>query len=313
MSKGCVCVVIRVGCCGFPVSMKKYFGRFGLVEVNRTFYEFLRLERVRGWRERAPEDFEFTVKAHQSITHRARMKANEASLEAFERMKEICRVLGAGVLVFQTPGSFGPERLGDVEEFFRGVERDGLVLVWETRGAAWERSDVRERLREVLEGVGVGHVVDPFRVLPVFVGDVVYFRLHGLGERLYYYQFSDGELRRLGEVVRRYDEQGKRVYVLFNNLAMFEDAFRFIRYLERGEFPRVTGGFVGLESVKSIVGKTRYPVSKSVLVKRVGWRLVEIEEGRQVRLADLLAELPSKTYRDAEELLSALKAVGKLV
>ena len=309
MSKGCVCVVIRVGCCGFPVSMKKYFGRFGLVEVNRTFYEFLRLERVRGWRERAPEDFEFTVKVHQSITHRARMKANEASLEAFERMKEICRVLGAGVLVFQTPGSFGPERLGDAEEFFRGVERDGLVLVWETRGAAWERSDVRDRLREVLEGVGVGHVVDPFRVLPVFVGEVVYFRLHGLGERLYYYQFSDGELRRLGEVVRRYDEQGRRVYVLFNNLAMFEDAGRFLEFLEKGRFPGLTGGRRGLDSVREVLERTRFPVSKSVLLRRVGWRLVVLEDGRQVRLGEFLEGLPSKSFGGVDEVLGLVEGL----
>ncbi len=40
-----------------------------------------------------------------------------------------------------------------------------------------------------------------------------------------------------------------------------------------------------------------------MLVKKVGWRLVEIEEGKQVRLADLLAELPSKTYKSADEIL----------
>jgi hypothetical protein len=44
-----------------------------------------------------------------------------------------------------------------------------------------------------------------------------------------------------------------------------------------------------------------------MLVKKVGWRLVEIEEGKQVRLAELLAELPSKTYKNAEELLNAFK------
>jgi hypothetical protein len=50
-----------------------------------------------------------------------------------------------------------------------------------------------------------------------------------------------------------------------------------------------------------------------MLVKKVGWRLVEIEEGRQVRLAELLAELPSKTYRSVDEVLGALRAAGKLV
>jgi hypothetical protein len=64
-----------------------------------------------------------------------------------------------------------------------------------------------------------------------------------------------------------------------------------------------------LESVKSVIAKTRYPAPKSILIKKVGWRLVEIEEGKQVRLAELLAELPSKTYKNPEELLNALKTL----
>ncbi|MEM3054965.1 MAG: hypothetical protein QXM52_04590, partial [Candidatus Bathyarchaeia archaeon] len=86
---------------------------------------------------------------------------------------------------------------------------------------------------------------------------------------------------------------------------------RFMEYLAKGKFPKITGS-VGLESIKSVVEKTRYPVPKSILIKKVGWRLVEVEEGKQVRLAELLAELPSKTFKNAEELLKELKTVKKL-
>jgi len=302
--------MIKVGCCGFAASMKRYFEAFGLVELNRTFYEYPRLETVEGWRERAPEAFEFTVKAHQDITHKAKMRLDEGCFKAFEHMKQICKILKARILLLQTPGSFRPERLSEAEKFFRSVDREGLTLVWETRGSEWEKPEVYERLSCVLSDVDVVHVTDPFRVLPAYTSQIAYFRLHGLGEELYYYQFADGELRRLGEIAKKFEAEGKTVYVLFNNLSMFEDGLRFMRYLASGEFPKVTGS-VGLESVKSVVGKTRFPAPKSVLVKRVGWRLVEIEEGRQVRLGELLAELPSKTYRDVDELLKALRAVGK--
>jgi uncharacterized protein YecE (DUF72 family) len=292
--------------------MKRYFENFGLVELNSTFYGYPRLETVSGWRERAPENFEFTVKAHQDISHKAKMRLDEMSREAFEAMKRICKTLGASILLIQTPGSFRPERLGEAEKFFRAVDRGGLTIVWETRGPGWEKPEVYERLGQVLGSLDVVHVTDPFRVLPAYTSHVAYFRLHGLGEELYYYQYTDEELRRLGEIAGRFEADCKIVYVLFNNLSMFEDGLRFVEYLVKGEFPKITGGFVGLESVKSVVGKTRYPAPKSVLVKRVGWRLVEVELGRQVRLGELLAELPSKTYRDAEEVLKALKAVGKL-
>jgi hypothetical protein len=119
------------------------------------------------------------------------------------------------------------------------------------------------------------------------------------------------ELRKLWDVVKPFEKEGKTVYVFFNNLSMFEDGLRFMEFLAKGKFPKVTGS-VGLESVKSVVGKTRYPAPKIVLIKKVGWLLVEVEEGKQVRLADLLAELPSKTFKNAEELLNELKAAKRL-
>lgn len=291
--------------------MKRYFESYGLVELNCTFYEYPRLETVEGWREKAPENFEFTVKAHQDISHKSRMKLDEACLKAFERMKQICKTLKAEILLIQTPGSFRPDRIGDAENFFKSVNREGLVLVWENRGSEWEKPEVYERLCRVLSSLEVGHVTDPFRVLPAYTGRTAYFRLHGLGEKLYYYQYSDMELRKLKELVKPFEDEGKTVYVLFNNLSMFEDGLRFMEFLANGKFPKITGS-VGLESVKSVVGKTRYPAAKSMLIKRVGWRLVEVEEGKQARLAELLADLPSKTFKSAEELLKELKAAGKL-
>jgi hypothetical protein len=44
-------------------------------------------------------------------------------------------------------------------------------------------------------------------------------------------------------------------------------------------------------------------------MKRLGWRLVEVEEGKQERLNTFLAKLISKTYRNAEELFSDVKSV----
>jgi uncharacterized protein YecE (DUF72 family) len=291
--------------------MKRYFESYSLVELNSTFYEYPRLETVEGWREKAPENFEFAVKAHQDISHKARMRVDENSLKAFETMKQICKTLKAKILLFQTPGSFRPDKLGEAEKFFENINREDLTLVWETRGPEWEKPEVVEKLRQVLSRLGVVHVTDPFRVLPAYTGQIAYFRLHGLGEELYYYQYTDDELRRLGEIAKNFEAEGKTVYVLFNNLSMFEDGLRFMHYLSSGKFPKITGA-VGLESVKSVIAKTRYPAAKSMLVKKVGWRLVEIEEGKQVRLAELLAELPSKTYKNAEELLNALKTAKKL-
>lgn len=202
-------------------------------------------------------------------------------------MKEICKALKARILLIQTPASLRPDKLGDTRNFFRKISRECLVVAWETRGPSWEASSIREKLAETLRELDVPHATDPLRALPVYTSDVAYFRLHGLGKRLYYYQYADEELKRLRELVKPLEAEGKEVYVLLNNLAMFDDGIRFMHFIETGRFPSLTGA-VGLESVKSVVQKTRYPTTKSLLSKRLGWRLVELEEGKYTREDELL-------------------------
>jgi len=302
--------MIKVGCCGFPTSMKKYFENFSLVELNSTFYRYPHMETVEGWRKKSPGTFEFAVKAHQDISHKAKMEVNTGSLQAFEHMKQICKTLNSKIMLIQTPGSFGPDKLETAEKFFRKVSREGLVLAWETRGPNWETPEVYKRLAQVLDELDVAHVTDPFRVMPVFTGEVSYFRLHGLGKQMYYYQYSDVELRKLKELTVPFERQSREVCVLFNNLSMFDDGVRFMEYLFKGVFPKITSS-TGLASAREVVERTRYPVSKSMLIKKVGWRLVEAEEGKQVRLEAFLADLPSKTYKNVEELLEDIKIVRK--
>jgi hypothetical protein len=122
---------------------------------------------------------------------------------------------------------------------------------------------------------------------------------------MYYYQYTDLELQRLKELVAPFEAEGKEVHTLFNNLSMFEDAVRFAKYSVTGTFPKITSS-TGLASIKEVVSKTRYHVSKSVLMRKLGWRLVEAEEGKQVRLDVFLEDLPSKTFKNADELLDEI-------
>jgi len=297
--------MIRVGCCGYPVGKEKYMEALRLVELNRTFYNYPKTSTVVRWREEASEDFEFTVKAHQDISHKHMLKLEQAR-EPLERMKEICRILNAETLLIQTPASFKPDNLKDAEEFFKGIDREGLTLVWETRGPPWERTEIRDRLRNVLERLDVPHATDPLKVMPVYTGHVAYFRLHGLGERMYHYQYTDKELLKLYGLVKPLDTADREVYVLFNNLSMFEDAKRFLSYIKCGRFPSLTG-VAGLHSVRVLTSKIRYPSTKTLLMRKLGWRLAELEDRRQVRLEELLRNLSSKTFKNVEEVLKEIK------
>ena len=46
---------IVVGCCGFPVSMKRYVTRFNAVEVQSTFYRVHERKTLERWRRSVPK------------------------------------------------------------------------------------------------------------------------------------------------------------------------------------------------------------------------------------------------------------------
>ncbi|WP_434731893.1 DUF72 domain-containing protein [Thermogladius sp. KZ2Tp1] len=245
-------MVVKVGCCGFPKARKKYYESLSLVELQNTFYDLPTVEWAENLRSEAPRDFEFTVKAWQAITHpptsptwkrmkkRPRgdlanyglLKPTKENLEALEETLRVAEALGAKVVVLQTPPSlpFNEESVRWVREFFSkaGEVSQGFVLGWEPRGE-WAHS---AELRRVVEEFGIVHVVDPFRNRPISErADVVYFRLHGIGpgEVNYRYKYTDSDLEKLKNIVSEYRD--REVYVLFNNVYMFDDALRFKKVL----------------------------------------------------------------------------------
>ncbi len=226
---------IRVGCCGFPCARRTYYRRFPVVEVQKTFYEPPQDATLARWRAEAPAGFEFTLKAWQVITHAARsptyrrmrtrlarpedaggFRPNETVFAAWERTRAAARALGARYVVFQCPASFTPTpaHADDMRAFFAAAPREGLVFVWEPRGA-WPDALVCE-LCETLDLV---HGVDPFKRLALTPAPA-YFRLHGV--RGYRSRHDDGDLARL----RAWAERYRLAYCLFNNMTMLDDAAR---------------------------------------------------------------------------------------
>ncbi|RLI05163.1 DUF72 domain-containing protein [Candidatus Bathyarchaeota archaeon] len=298
---------LKVGCCGFPVSKTKYYKEFSLVEINSTFYEYPKPSLLSKWKKEAPQNFEFTIKAHQNISHVYRFDLTPECIKALDLMVDACRTLNSKILLIQTPGSFKPNQtnLKKAQEFFKEAKKHKLTLVWETRGPEWLTEEAKDNLKSFFEKFGVVHCTDPFVASPIFVGEVAYFRLHGLGKKLYYYQYSEEELRKLLDILKKFN--GKReIYVLFNNLAMFTDALRFQTLVKTGNVPSLTGCF-GLESFKKIFEKTKFPVSKTKLIKMYGWKLFDLKPGKQVTLNSILEKIPDKTYSNLDVLVKEAK------
>jgi len=223
--------------------MARYWERFRVVEVQKTFYRPPRPQTAERWRREAPQDGEFALKAWQLITHEpssptyrkagkdfdpARkdrygfFRDSEEVWEAWLTTRRIAAALQARVILFQCPARFTPteQNIRNLTGFFSRVRGAGFRLAWEPRGQ-WPEDTVRELCRKF----DLVHCVDPFTAQPLW-GDFCYFRLHGLGG--YRYRYTDEDLAGL----RARIPAGKRCYLMFNNVFMDEDARRFQALLD---------------------------------------------------------------------------------
>jgi uncharacterized protein YecE (DUF72 family) len=235
---GMSAVASKVGCCGFPLAKGEYFRRFPAVEVQTTFYQPPRVATLERWRKTAPDDFEFTLKSWQLITHEAtsptyrRLKTKlspeellqcgsfqETSIvkRAWETTRACAQALAASRVLFQCPASFTPttQHLTQMRNFFSIIQRNGLELLWEPRGN-WPESLIASLCKELR----LVHVVDPFLARTV-TPESIYFRLHG--GKGFAHVYSRAELERLRDII----SSGTTAYVMFNNVNMLDDATRF--------------------------------------------------------------------------------------
>ena len=234
---------VRVGLCGWTMSMTSYVRTFPLVEVQHTFYEPPNDALLAKWRREVPTRFEFTIKAWQLVTHESgsptyrRMKkplpaehrgqvgsfrTTPPVLAAWDRTLECAAVLRATAILLQCPKSFRPtaDNVDRLRTFVLSVRRpEGVRLRWEPRGE-WPTALLTELCRDL----DLVHVVDPMQTETV-TPEQTYYRLHGTtGSR---HVHTDDELRDVRDRIR----DRRRPYVLFNNLPRVGDAERFLRML----------------------------------------------------------------------------------
>ena len=116
-------------------SLKTYSEIFNFVEVNQTFYEYPELKRVGNWRRAVPEDFTFSLRCHQDLTHNIGLKPVDEAYYVFNQMLACCEVLDAPFLILETPARYtlNQEEVDRARDFFSSVTLRGISLVWEVR------------------------------------------------------------------------------------------------------------------------------------------------------------------------------------
>jgi uncharacterized protein YecE (DUF72 family) len=207
-----------------------YAERYTMVEINATYYQVPKAKNMMAMAKKVPEDFEFVVKAHRSITHERGdpLETLPPFLEAIEPMREQDKL---GCLLFQFPNSFRHSQ--DNKYFVQGL-REALPRDWpsvvEFRHSSWLRGTVYEALTAMDLGFVNCDMPSIRGLMPptdMVTTDITYVRLHGRNAGAWYehdqawerydYEYSDEELDswvpRLLDIAKR----ARKAYVVFNN------------------------------------------------------------------------------------------------
>jgi uncharacterized protein YecE (DUF72 family) len=154
--------------------LEHYARRLGAVEINNTFYRMPKQAVVRKWAEQVPDDFSFSLKASQRITHKKRLKEADDELSL---VVENAAELGAklGPTLFQLPPFLrkGADRLRDFLKLLPEGWRAGI----EFRHASWFDEEIFDALRERNVALVVSDTDDDSETPIVPTADYGYVRL----------------------------------------------------------------------------------------------------------------------------------------
>ena len=282
-------------------SLKAYSELFNFVEVNNTFYHYPTFQTVRRWRETVSNDFTFSVRCHQDLTHNIGFIPSSQAYEIFYQMRKYCNILNSPYLVLETPATYLINKKNEKEtrDFFSSLSINGLRLVWETR------APITQTVVGIMEDFGIIHCVDLSKQKPSFDLDVTYSRLFGKGQHNLY-QFNDYELAEIDRKAQ--DTDSKTVILSYHGARMHSDAARFKHYKGSGIFLPVTA-YTGIDSVKAVLSEDiTFPISKAELNAKQGWKVVDLTPDRRVHLSGVLANLPEKSYSSLDEIIKELRA-----
>lgn len=191
-----------------------YAGRFVTVEINNSFYRLPAPETFAAWARKTPNDFIFAVKVSRFITHIKRLKDPQESVKLF--LKNSSR-LGKklGPLLFQLP----PQMKIDLDRL-KGLirvlsRRKNLKVALEFRHESWFTEEVFDLAEKAGWTVCLADWLDAGREIPV-VGPFAYIRRHGRTAR-YASCYSDAQLEEDAGLATKVAQEGKSVYIYFNN------------------------------------------------------------------------------------------------
>ncbi len=214
--------------------LQYYSSRFQFVELNFTYYQHPNPGMLEKMRHSVPENFIFTIKAHQSLTHERTENWQSEAEKFITGVRPLYEAGQCGGILLQFPYSFHytPENrtyLADLTSFFKERMDKNVPLLVEYRNRYWEKKKVFDEMKS--RGLGLIVTDHPdLKNLPqtsnIVTADTAYIRFHGRnrenwwsGDNVsrYDYLYSREELEERVPDILSMKKSSARLFVAFNN------------------------------------------------------------------------------------------------
>lgn len=141
-----------------------YSETFQTVEGNTTFYASPTTQTVKLWRNAVQDDFRFTFKLPQQITHQLKLTNAQEELNAFLKLMEPLMEV-TGIWKIQLPAQFAPTDLPTLAKFIKTLPQDLTFGVEVRHSAFFQKGDEEKQLNRLLHSNQLNRIILDSRAL----------------------------------------------------------------------------------------------------------------------------------------------------
>ena len=206
-----------------------YSRRLPAVEINNTFYRLPQATMIENWRAQVPDEFRFSIKATQRITH---IKRLNNVVEETKYLLDTSGLLGErlGVVLFQLPPNMKKDS-GRLKSFLELLPSDARAA-FEFRHESWFDDETFDLLREKDRALVVSDTDDKPLSEIISTAGWGYLRLRRTA-----YDEND-----LADWMKRVKDQ------------KWKDAFIFFKHEDEGVGPKLAAQFLKLSEPPAVAG-----------------------------------------------------------
>ena len=187
------------------------------IEINSSFYKLPQVKTIARWVSEVPEDFSFTFKLWKEVTHQKGLLFKAEDLRRFMEVTSVPDI-NKGCLLVQFPPSLQASAKPQLHELLQLLGAYNWPVAVEFRHTSWYQDPIFTLLNQHSVAMVIQDMPKSATPLELTSDDYVYLRFHGPSGN-YKGSYNDAFLYEYASYIDEWRQDGKTVYVYFNNTA----------------------------------------------------------------------------------------------